>query len=189
VSQQRHQMSASGAQGGQLLGQVETRQLQAGGYQGIERRRAHEAMVAPAGLAMEGNGPDQPLATPRNSQGERLRVVDFQDAYQRAIDAGGFIDKTAADVLGLSAGQLSRQLRSEPNYHLSCQRLALLERESHVAFVQLLAQRLGLDLVTPDADALAMGELLQVMGRILPRYRMAVARMAPAVLGDRRHGA
>jgi hypothetical protein len=163
---------------------IETRQLQAGNQFAVERR--HVPMVGEDGLATEGNGAPESLATPHNSQGERLRVVDFEDAYKRAIDAGGFIDKTAADVLGLSAGQLSRQLRSEPNYHLSCQRLAFLERDSHVAFVQVLAQRLGLDIVTPDGDAQAMGELLQAMGRILPRYRMAVARMAPMVLGERR---
>jgi hypothetical protein len=172
-----------GAVGESGLNGLKTRQLQAGNQFAVDRR--HVAIVASSGLAMEGNESGEVVATGRNSEGEPLRVVDLEDAYKAAIDATGLVDKCAAAVLQLPASQLSRQLRSEPNYHLSCQRLALLKRDSHVAFVRVLAQRLGLDVVTPDSDAAAMGDVLVAIGRALPRFRMA-APAAGLVLVERR---
>ncbi len=119
----------------------------------------------------EGNRRQESHTTVHKSQGERLCVADLETAYRKAIEAGGYTDKTAADVLQVSAGNLSRQLRSEPNYHLSVQRLALLPVESQDAFIIHLARRRGLDIVAADTEALALAELMTAMGRAMTAFR------------------
>jgi hypothetical protein len=142
----------------------------------------HVSSVHAGGGTTEGNQTDPSIAIDRNSDSDRLRAVDFEAAYARAIDAGGLDDKGAAALMHLSPGQLSRQLRGEPGYHLSVQRLEHLPRESQVAFVQFLAQRLGLDVTIPDADALILSELLLACSHAVVRFRMLPATMRqPAV--------
>lgn len=188
MSQQRLTAFTASAQVRNGVDQVEARIGKGGGYV-MGKAQSHVSTVPAGDHATEVNRAEEAFVTACQSQRQGLQVAsaaDLQNAYSRAIDAGGFDDKGAAAVLVLSPSQLSRQLRGEANCHLSVQRLALLPRDSQVAFVQAFARCLGLDVVMPDSDALAMAELIQAVANVLPRFRLMRGELSMPVLADRR---
>lgn len=167
-----------------LLDSVETRTVKASNQIGVGR---HEPMVAPAEAETEGNEPVFSTETDGNSDTRSLTSSDLAAEISLALDRAGITHKLAAIQQGLTPGQWSKQLSGTDGHHVSLLRLRRLPRSFWREFLAILAGDYGMQMQHPDADAAALGDLLQAAGRIMGRFQVR-SQLPASVCFDRRRG-
>ncbi len=176
MSQQRLNPFTAGAQVGQRLDQVETRQLQAADRQCVGAHRAHEAMV------------------PAESASTEVQTNDSAESNQvQTLDLEAVIEKARAAV-GLTHGQLCAYMADEDGKPLDQSLWTRMRRDGNLPvkrmrklplafwqhFVIGLAEPAGVQVSHADIETLAVRDLL------LACVRLTSMKMTAPVLVERR---
>jgi hypothetical protein len=156
VSQQRLNPFTAGAQVRAGLDQVETRQLQAPEYRGVERRNRHDVMVASAEASMEvqSDTPD-----PSN----QVQTLDLEAVIEKARMAVGLTHGQLCAYMADDDGKpLDQSLwtRMRRDGNLPVKRMRKLPLAFWRHFVIGLAEPAGVQVTHADIETLAVRDLL-----------------------------
>ncbi len=168
VTYQRGQAFQGGPVGQSGLDRIETRSLQAGNQFGVERRRAHVAMVPVPPVATVGNGFGNATAIDGNSDAGQLPTadLDLNAAVSLALARCGISDKEAAALMGMSPAQWSRQKNGVDGHHIQLDRLKLLPEAFHVEFNRIYSALVGVNVAHARIANLLRARVIELLGEV-----------------------
>jgi predicted transcriptional regulator len=162
VSGQYGQALQRGPVGDPDLDRVELRRAQASNQVGVGGPRLHGLIVPVAPTETEGKGQRNQTATDGNLVGGAF-PSKLVAAVTLALARCGLSHKEAADLMGLTPGQWSKQLSGSDGHHVQLDRLARLPETFQVEFVRLYGEAVGMAVAHQSIAGLLVARVGQLL--------------------------